>query len=231
MRWPKVVGSAWMPCVRPTLTVSLCSQAEVAQRRDEGVALGQQDVGGVDQLQRERGVEQVAARHAEVDVGGGLARLGVVGPGRQERDDVVLRDGLDLGDGLGGGRGGAGAPARRCRRARRRPRRAPRARAPRPGTRARTCGPRSRPGPSRAACSARSRRCSSGLVGRSGQSPGALRSQPAESSAAIAATSSPCSCRAPPTGRARPARPAARSSAPSAASGSTTSSSRTPRAV
>ena len=53
------VGSAWMPWVRPTLTVSLCSQAEVAQRGDEGVGPRQQDVGRLDELQRERGVEQV----------------------------------------------------------------------------------------------------------------------------------------------------------------------------
>jgi hypothetical protein len=38
-----------------------------------------------------------------VDVRRRLARLGVVGPGGQEGDDVVLGDRLDLGDGLGVG--------------------------------------------------------------------------------------------------------------------------------
>jgi hypothetical protein len=78
-------------------------EAQVAQRRHEHVALGEQQVGRLDELQRQRRVEQVAARHAEVDVRRGLARLGLVGPRRQERDDVVLGDRLDLGHRLGRG--------------------------------------------------------------------------------------------------------------------------------
>ncbi len=85
----------------------LVLQPEVAHRGHERVALGEQDVGRLDQLQGQRGVEQVAARHAEVHPRRRLARLGVVRPGRQEGDDVVLGDRLDLGDRLGRGRGGA----------------------------------------------------------------------------------------------------------------------------
>ena len=49
-------------------------QPVVAQRGDQPVGLGQQDVGGVGQLHRERGVEQVGRRHAVVHVGGGRPR-------------------------------------------------------------------------------------------------------------------------------------------------------------
>ena len=49
-------------------------QRVVAQRGDQRVRLGQQQVGRLGELQRERGVEQVRGRHAEVHVGGGLAR-------------------------------------------------------------------------------------------------------------------------------------------------------------
>jgi hypothetical protein len=48
-----------------------------------------------------------------VHVGGGGAGLGVVGPGGEERDHVVLGHGLDLGHGLGGRRRrGANRPDR-----------------------------------------------------------------------------------------------------------------------
>ena len=128
-RCPHTSGSAWMPCVRPDPQRVPVRQAVVAQRRDQRVRLGQQQVGRLDELQRERGVEQVGGGHAEVHVGRGLARLGVVGPGGEERDHVVLGDRLDLGDRLRGRRRrGAHRLDRRwpapCR-----PRRAPRARA------------------------------------------------------------------------------------------------------
>ena len=75
-------------------------QPVVAQRRHQPVGLGQQHVGGVGQLHRERGVEQVGRRHAVVHVRGGRPGLGVVGPRGEEGDDVVLRRLLDLGDPL-----------------------------------------------------------------------------------------------------------------------------------
>ena len=79
-------------------------QAEVAQHADQRVGPLEQQVGRLDELQRQRGVEQVGRRHPEVHVGGGLARGGLIGPGGQERDHVVLGDRLDLGDGFGRGR-------------------------------------------------------------------------------------------------------------------------------
>jgi hypothetical protein len=76
-------------------------QAVVAQGGDEPVGLGEEDVGGVGQLHRERGVEQVRGRHAVVHVGGRRPGRRVVGPGGEEGDDVVLRRLLDLRDPLG----------------------------------------------------------------------------------------------------------------------------------
>ena len=53
----------------------------------------QHQVAGFAHLQRLRGVDDVGRRHAEVHPPGG--RPDVLGHGRRERDDVVLRDGLD----------------------------------------------------------------------------------------------------------------------------------------
>ena len=160
-RWPQVLGSPWMPWVRPTRSVSRCSSAWSRSAATSRSALLEHDVGRVGQLQRERGVEQVRAGHAEVHVGGGLARLGVVGPGAQERDHVVLGDRLDLGDRLRGRRRGVAYRLDRSLRGSPRRPRAPRPRGSRPCTTARTCGPRSRPAPSRAGCTARSQTCPS----------------------------------------------------------------------
>ena len=65
-----------------------------AQRREQLVEAGQQQVGGLGELAGEGGVEQVGRGHAEMQI----ARLGAdhlldVG---QERDHVVARDRLDL---------------------------------------------------------------------------------------------------------------------------------------
>ena len=93
---PKVMGSAWMPCVRPTCTVSRNStvrRLSTCPQRDE-VAL--QQVPGAPDLQRHARVQHVAARHAVVHVLAGVAHvLGHVG---EEGDDVVVGGGLDLGD-------------------------------------------------------------------------------------------------------------------------------------
>ena len=89
-------------------------------------------------------------------VGGGRAGGGVVGPRGQERDHVVISDGLHRGYRLGQWAVGPNEPAARSRQAPCPPGPAPPGRAPPPGTTARTCAPRSRPAPSRAACTARS---------------------------------------------------------------------------
>ena len=62
----------------------------------------EQQICGLDELQGERGVEQVRRRHAEMHVRRRFSRLRVVGPGAEERDDIVLGGGLDLGDGFRG---------------------------------------------------------------------------------------------------------------------------------
>ena len=67
-----MVGSAWMPWLRPMVGVSLCSRARFFERGQQRVEVGEQQVGGAHQLHVEAGVE---------DVGGGEpgvheARLG-----------------------------------------------------------------------------------------------------------------------------------------------------------
>ena len=79
-------------------------QRVVPERRDQPGGLGGQDVGGLGELDRERGVEQVGGGHAVVHPGRGRPRLGVVRPGGQEGDHVVIGDRLDRGYRLGGGR-------------------------------------------------------------------------------------------------------------------------------
>ena len=63
---PKVVGSAWTPCVRPIQIVSRCSSA----RRDDGgeraVDPFEDQRAGLADLQRERGVEDVRGGEAVV---------------------------------------------------------------------------------------------------------------------------------------------------------------------
>ena len=93
---PKVVGSAWMPWLRPMVSVILCSKARVFSAASSAVDVGEQDVGGAHELDVETGVEHVRRGHALVDE----ARLGadVLGEMGQEGDHVVLGDGLDLVD-------------------------------------------------------------------------------------------------------------------------------------
>jgi hypothetical protein len=43
---PKVVGSAWMPWLRPMVTVSLCSKARRFSAASSAVDIGEQQVGG-----------------------------------------------------------------------------------------------------------------------------------------------------------------------------------------
>ena len=90
---PNVVGSAWMPCVRPTIGVSRNS---CAPRGDRGVERGerrQQQVAGLDELPAQRGVDDVGRREAVVHPRAGGwpdAFLHDV----DERGDVVVGDPL-----------------------------------------------------------------------------------------------------------------------------------------
>ena len=131
-------------------------EPQVAQHGDQPVGPLEQQVGGLDELQRERRVEQIGRRHAEVHVGGGLAGIGLVRPrGRKAITSCWVTASISAtASGVGRRRVAyrfdGGLPVRPRRQ------RGPRAPAPRPGTTARTCGPRTRPAPSRAGCSARS---------------------------------------------------------------------------
>ena len=128
---PNVVGSAWMPCVRPTIGVSRNSRARAAIA-DSSVGRGAEDVvERARHLQRERGVDDVARREAVVHPrarGLADARLHDV----DERGDVVVGDLLALVDRLRRRSRPVRARSARARRGRRRARPTPRPRAPRP---------------------------------------------------------------------------------------------------
>ena len=90
---PKVVGSAWMPWLRPMVGVSLCSNARRFSTASSASMSRDQQVRRLLQLHRQRGVEHVGAGHALVQP----APLGpelLAGPG-QEGDHVMLGDRLD----------------------------------------------------------------------------------------------------------------------------------------
>jgi hypothetical protein len=90
-----------MDAVRPSGPQRvLMREGVLAQRADQGGGLGNQQVRRPGKLERERRVEQVGGCHAEMDVGGGLAWGGVIGPRGQERDHVVAGDGFERGNGL-----------------------------------------------------------------------------------------------------------------------------------
>ena len=85
---PKVIGSAWMPWLRPIVGVCLCSKARRFERGEQRVEVGEQDVGGAGELHREAGVEHVRAGHALVHEARLVADL--LGDPGEEGDDVVL---------------------------------------------------------------------------------------------------------------------------------------------
>ena len=89
-----MVGSAWMPCERPMVGVSLCSKARRLSAASKLVDIGDQDIGGAHELHVEAGVEHVGRGHALVHE----ARLGAddLGEVGEEGDDVVLDLALDL---------------------------------------------------------------------------------------------------------------------------------------
>ena len=64
---PNVIGSAWMPCVRPIIGVCLCRSACCADGGPQAVERREQQLGGVAQLHREGGVDHVARRESEVE--------------------------------------------------------------------------------------------------------------------------------------------------------------------
>ena len=67
-----MVGSAWTPWLRPTVSVSLCSSARVFERGKQPIDIGDEQVRSLDQLKVEAGVEHVGRGHALVQE----ARLG-----------------------------------------------------------------------------------------------------------------------------------------------------------
>ena len=97
---PNVVGSAWMPWVRPTIGVSRYSWACFVIAASSATAASIEQVGGAGQLQRERGVHDVARGEPVVDPGA-FRLTDPVLDDVDERGDVVLGDQLarlDRGD-------------------------------------------------------------------------------------------------------------------------------------
>ena len=147
-----MVGSAWTEWVRPIITVSASARAPGDQGDEQPVGVDQEALAGRPELERQGGVDDVAARQAEVQV----AAVGpdALGDLADERDDVVIGRLLDLGDpadidasprldrGQGAGRDqAAGRPGHGPPRAR-------------PGASPRSAPGRTRSRPSRRACSA-----------------------------------------------------------------------------
>ena len=94
-----MVGSAWMPCERPTVGVILCSNGAALERGEQRVDIGDQDIGGAHELHIEAGVEHVRRCHAGMHEA--RFRPDDFGDVRQEGDDVVFDlglDGIDAGD-------------------------------------------------------------------------------------------------------------------------------------
>ena len=91
---PKVMGSACTPWVRPIITVSLWRTGEGAQHAAQALLSGDEQVGGVAQLQRGRGVPHVGGGQAHVDEARVLAEMLL--QVREEGDHLVLHAGQDL---------------------------------------------------------------------------------------------------------------------------------------
>ena len=91
---PKVIGSAWTPCVRPIIGVCLCSSARARTASREPLEIGEDHVARVAHLQRLRGIDDVRRGEPEVEPSGGGPDL--LGDRGGERDDVVLGRRLDL---------------------------------------------------------------------------------------------------------------------------------------
>ncbi len=76
--------------------VSLCSKARLFDRREQGVHVGDQNIGGAGHLHGKAGVEHVGGGHALMDEA--RIRPDEFGEMGQEGDDVMLGDALDLVD-------------------------------------------------------------------------------------------------------------------------------------
>ena len=95
---PKVVGSAWMPWLRPMVTV-LVLEGAALQGRQQPIHIGDENVGGALQLDVEAGIQHVGRRHALVHEA--RLRPDDFRKMREKRDDVMLGlglDGVDAGD-------------------------------------------------------------------------------------------------------------------------------------
>jgi hypothetical protein len=93
---PNVVGSAWMPWLRPMVGVILCSKARFfSAASTRSTPLSRRSLARC-QLHGEAGVEHVGRGHALVEEAGFIAD--VFGNRSQEGDDVVLHFALDLVD-------------------------------------------------------------------------------------------------------------------------------------
>ena len=90
---PNVVGSAWMPCVRPIITVSRWVRASATSVRSSSDRRVDQQVGRVGHRPAQRRVDDVGRRQAVVD-----PRTGRLADRRlddiDERRDVVIGDRL-----------------------------------------------------------------------------------------------------------------------------------------
>ena len=149
---PNVVGSAWMPWVRPIITVSQVRAGELDERAQQPVGGVEHEVGGVAHRPAQRGVDDVRRRQPVVDPRAGR-RADALLHDVDERGDVVVGRALALEHGGDErvvddrrplpARGGVVAAARR--RARRGPR-SPAARPPASG-RSASCRPRRPPSP------------------------------------------------------------------------------------
>ena len=134
-----MIGSAWMPCERPIAGVARCSSARRRQAARSRSIAGQDLVAASTSVERQRRVEHVGRRHAQVQPARRLAgQLLDVG---QERDHVVARALLVLQDARGIQLAGGLGAARR-----RRSRPAPSRRPPSPRRRPARRGARSRSG-------------------------------------------------------------------------------------
>ena len=105
---PNVIGSAWTPCVRPTIDrVAVLLRPSRRPRRGTARARRESSTPASRDLERQRRVEHVRGRQPVVEPTPGSAEP--LGDGVDERGDVVLGPLLDLGHALGRRRHGARA--------------------------------------------------------------------------------------------------------------------------
>ena len=91
-----MVGSAWTPCVRPTMGVCLNSRARFLRTSASCDEVFAEDFGSGLDLKGLRGIDHVGGGEAVVEPAG--FRADVLGDGGGEGDDVVADFGFDLVD-------------------------------------------------------------------------------------------------------------------------------------